>query len=251
MTPLTNPSPTSIALFITCVADLYRPDVGDATVALLEQQGLTVQFPVAQTCCGAIAHEAGWQPEAIELARRWIEIFEPYETIVSPSPSCVAHVRFEYPRLLAAEPAWQRRAEAVAARTYELSEFLVNVLGITDVAATFRGKLTYQPACLQLRTLQTDAQARALLNGVQGSTVVPLGDAEACCGFGGLLSVRMPQIADAMADRKAKAIEATGADAVVTGEAGCALHLSDALKRRGSACRALHLAELLAGQADE
>lgn len=247
----TNSRSASIALFITCVADLYRPDVGDATVALLEQQGLAVQFPMAQTCCGAIAHEAGWQPEAVELAKRWIEIFEPYETIVSPSPSCVAHVRFEYPRLLAAEPAWQRRAEAVAARTYELSEFLVDVLGVTAIGATFRGKLTYQPACQQLRTLQTDSQARALLGQVQGSTSVPLSDADACCGFGGLLSARMPQIADAMADRKARAIDATGAAAVVTGEAGCALHMAEALKRRGSACQAVHLAELLAGQANE
>lgn len=245
MTQSTNSPPT--ALFITCLADLYRPDVGEATVALLEGQGVAVEFPLEQTCCGALAHQVGWRPEALDLARRWVEIFEPFAAIVSPSPVCVAHVRLEVPRLLAAEPEWQRRAEAVAARTYELSEYLVDVLGVADVAARFDGKVTYQPACQQLRMLHSDEQARALLAGVEGAEVKPLADAESCCGFGGLFSVHLPQIANAMAERKARAIEASGADLVVTGETGCALHMAGALERRGSSCRALHLAELLAG----
>ncbi len=245
MTQSPNSPPT--ALFITCLADLYRPDVGEATVALLEGQGVAVEFPLEQTCCGALAHQVGWRPEALDLARRWVEIFEPFAAIVSPSPVCVAHVRLEVPRLLAAEPEWQRRAEAVAARTYELSEYLVDVLGVADVAARFDGKVTYQPACQQLRMLHSDEQARALLAGVEGAEVKPLADAESCCGFGGLFSLHLPQIANAMAERKARAIEASGADLVVTGETGCALHMAGALERRGSSCRALHLAELLAG----
>ena len=245
------PNSPSAALFITCLADLYRPEVGEATVALLEGQGLTVEFPMEQTCCGALAHQAGWRPEALDLARRWVEIFEPFEVIVSPSPVCVAHVRLEFPRLLAGEPEWQRRAEAVAARTYELSEFLVDVLGVKDLGARFDGRVTYQPACQQLRMLRTDEQARALLAGVEGAEVKPLADAESCCGFGGLFGAPpgVPQIANAMAERKVRAIEASGAALVVTGETGCVLHMAGALERRGSACRAVHLAELLAGLA--
>jgi len=251
MTQSTN-SP-STALFITCLADLYRPEVGEATLALLEGQGVAVEFPLEQTCCGALANQAGWRPEALDLARRWIEIFEPFTAIVSPSPVCVAHVRQEYPRLLAAEPAWQRRAEAVAARTYELSEYLVDVLGVArdSVGAHFDGKVTYQPACQQLRMLRTDDQARVLLAGVEGADVKLLADAESCCGFGALFSAPpgVPQIANAMAERKARAIEASGAEVVVTGDTGCVLHMAGALERRGSACRAVHLAELLAGLA--
>lgn len=239
--------PLPVALFITCLADLYRPEVGEATVALLEGQGLTVEFPLEQTCCGALAHQAGWRPEALDLARRWVDLFEPFAAIVAPSPVCVAHVRQEMPRLLAAEPEWQRRAEAVAARTYELSEYLVDVLGVTDLGAPFDGAVAYQPSCQQLRMVRTDQQARALLADVQGAELRPLADAESCCGFGGLFSVRLPQIANAMAERKARAIEASGAQVVVTGETGCALHMAGALERRGSACRVVHLAELLAG----
>ena len=250
MTQSTNPH-SSLALFITCLADLYRPEVGEATVALLEGQGLAVEFPLEQTCCGALAHQAGWRPEALDLARRWVEIFEPFAAIVSPSPVCVAHVRHEVPRLLAAEPDWQRRAEAVAARTYELSEYLVDVLGVADLGAHFDGKVTYQPACQQLRMLRTDEQARALLAGVEGAEQRPLADAESCCGFGGMFSAPpgVPQISNAMAERKARAIEASGSEVVVTGETGCVLHMAGALERRGSACRAVHLAELLAGLA--
>lgn len=239
--------PLPVALFITCLADLYRPEVGEATVALLEEQGLTVEFPLEQTCCGALAHQAGWRPEALELARRWVDLFEPFAAIVAPSPVCVAHVRQEMPRLLADEPEWQRRAVAVAARTYELSEYLVDVLGVTDTGADFDGKVTYQPACQQLRMVRSDQQARALLAGVEDAELKPLADAESCCGFGGLFSTRMPQLANAMAERKARAIEASGAQVAVTGETGCALHMAGALERRGSPCQAVHLAELLAG----
>ena len=240
-----------VALFITCLVDLFRPAVGEATVTLLEGQGLRVEFPLEQTCCGAPAVHAGWREEAVALARRWIEIFEPFELIVSPSPVCVAVVRQEYPRLLAGEPEWRRRAEALAARTYELSEFLVDVLGVTrdSVGAQFDGKITYQPACQQLRALHTDGQARALLAGVAGAEQRPLADAESCCGFGGLFSVTMPQISEAMAERKARAIADSKADLVVTGETGCLLQMAGALSRRGSACQAVHLAELLAGAA--
>lgn len=247
MTQSTN-SP-STALFITCLADLYRPEVGEATVALLEGQGVALELPLEQTCCGALAHQAGWRPEALELARRWVAIFEPFELIVSPSPVCVAHVRHEVARLLAGEPEWQQRAEAVAARTYELSEYLVDVLSVTELGAHFDGKVTYQPACQQLRMLRTDGQARALLAGVEDAEIRPLADAESCCGFGGLFSAPpgVPQISNAMAERKARAVGASGAALVVTGETGCALHMAGALERRGSACRAVHLAELLAG----
>lgn len=249
---MTHPgSPATVALFVTCLVDMYRPEAGEATVALLEQQGLQVAFPADQTCCGAAAWHAGWRAEATALAQRWIEIFEPFEAIVSPSPTCVAVVRQDYPVLLAGDPDWQRRAEAVAARTWELTEYLVDVAQITDLDARFDGKVTYQPACQGLRALRTDGQARSLLAEVAGAKVLQLPDAESCCGFGGLFSVQMPEISTAMAERKAKAIESTGADVVVTSETGCWMQLQGILSRRGSACQAVHLAELLAGTVEQ
>ena len=242
--------PTTVALFVTCLVDLFRPEVGEATVALLERQGVRVDFPMAQTCCGAPAYHSGWRDEAIALARRWIEIFEPYEAVVSPSPVCVAVVREAYTQLLADDPDWQRRAELVASRTFELTEFLVDVLGVTDLHASFQGKITYQPACQQMRVLHSDAQARSLLAAVQDAEYKALPDAEACCGFGGLFAAQMPQISSAMGERKAKAIEASRAHLVVTGETGCLLQMAGSLSRRGSACRSVHLAELLAGTVD-
>lgn len=246
----TDPSCT-VAFFVTCLVDVFRPEAGEAAVALLESQGVHVAFPADQSCCGAAAFHSGWRKEAISLARRWIEIFEPYDAIVSPSPACVATVRLAYAGLLADEPEWQRRAEAVAARTYELSEYLVEVLHATGSDVRFDGKITYQPACQGLRAVQVDGLARSLLAEVAGAKLVPLPDGESCCGFGGLFSVQMPAVSAAMAERKAKAIEGTGADLVVTNETGCWMQLQGILSRRGSSCRAVHLAELLAGQADQ
>ncbi|MCS6845294.1 MAG: (Fe-S)-binding protein [Caldilineales bacterium] len=242
---------SSVALFVTCLVDLFRPEVGEATVALLERQGLTVEFPTAQTCCGLPALQAGLPHEATELARRWVEIFEPYPAIVSPSPACVAAVRQEYPRLLADDEGWRRRAEAVAARTYELSEFLVKALGVADLgvqAGRAGGKVAYQPACQALRSLGGDGPARALLAAAHGIEQVSLPDEEVCCGFGGLLGASLPGLAEAMGDRKARDIENSGAEVVVTTETGCLLQVAAALARRKSPCRALHLAELLAGE---
>lgn len=239
--------PSRVALFVTCLVDLFRPELGEAVVALLERQGLTVEFPAAQTCCGLPALQAGIMADAVPLARRWVEIFEPYPAIVSPSPACVAAVRQDYPRLLADDAGWRQRAEAVAARTYELSEFLVNVLGATDLGAQAAGKVAYQPACQALRSLGGDGPARALLAAVHGIEQVPLPDEEACCGFGGLLGASLPRLAEAIGDRKARDIERSGAELVVTTETGCLLQMAAALDRRKSPCRAVHLAELLAG----
>jgi L-lactate dehydrogenase complex protein LldE len=239
--------PTTAALFVTCLVDLFRPEAGEATVALLERQGLRVEFPMAQTCCGAPAYHAGWHEEAGALARRWIEIFEPFEAIVSPSPACVAMVREAYPHLLGDDPSWRQRAEQVAKRTYEVTEYLAQVLGVTGLGASFRGKVTHQPSCQQLRVLKTDAAVRSLLGAVQDAELVALPDAESCCGFGGLFSVQLPQISTAMGERKAKAIEASGAELVVCSEIGCVFQLAGVLSRRGASCRAMHVAELLAG----
>ncbi|MCB0202831.1 MAG: (Fe-S)-binding protein [Caldilineae bacterium] len=240
-------SPTTVALFVTCLVDMFRPEAGEATVALLEKRGARVEFPEEQTCCGAVAWHAGWRAEAATLARRWIEIFEPYEAIVSPSPACVAVVRQAYPQLLADDPAWQRRAEAVGARTWELTEYLAGDDGWGSLGSRYAGVVTYQPSCQALRTLHSEDQARSLLAEVADAKVVPLPDADSCCGFGGLFSVQMPEISSAMAERKAKAIEGTGADIVVTSETGCWMQLHGVLNHRNSDCRAVHLAELLAG----
>lgn len=244
--------PSRVALFITCLVDLVRPEVGEATVALLERLGLEVVFPADQTCCGAPAHHAGWAKEAESLARRWIEIFEPYEAVVAPSATCVALARLDYPRLLAGDPSWRARAQALGARTYELSEFLVDVMGVQDVGATFEGTIAYHAACHLLRLLGIDRQPRALLAHVKGATLVPLADPDTCCGFGGPFSVDMPRLSIAIGERKARVIEEAGADVLVTCETGCLLQLDGILaslartRRRESEWRVLHLAELLA-----
>ncbi|MEA3337444.1 MAG: (Fe-S)-binding protein [Chloroflexota bacterium] len=247
LTPFRSNRPTTVALFITCLVDIFRPQVGEATVRLLEQQGLRVEFPLDQTCCGAPAHHAGWTREATDNARHWIEVFEPFEAIVSPSATCVAMVRHEYPRLLASDAHWRQRAKAMAKRTFELSEFLVDVLGIETIDSRFEGKVTYHPACQLLRTLGIDRQPKALLAQVQDTEIVDLPDSDSCCGFGGPFSVQLPQIASAMAERKVRAIESSGADLVVTCETGCLLHIAGQLNRRDSPCQIRHLAELLAG----
>ncbi len=241
------PKQAPVALFVTCLVDVYRPEVGEATVALLERLGVPVEFPPEQTCCGASVYHDGWQDEATTAARRWIEIFEPFVAVVAPSAACVAMVRQEYPRLLAGDPRWQRRAEALAARTYTLSEFLVDVLGVSDPGASFEGKLAYQPACQLLHGLGVDAQPRALLAAVEGAELVPLPEAEACCGFGGPFSINNPILSSVLAERKARSVVASGADVVVTCETGCLLQIESALSRQESPCRAVHLAELLAG----
>ena len=230
---------------ITCLGDALFPDVGVATVKLLRRLGVEVDFPPAQTCCGQPHFNSGYHKDARDLARHTIKAFAGGQLIVTPSGSCAAMVKLEYPELFHDDLVWHGRAEELAKRTHELSDFLVNVLGQDDVGARFEGKVTYHMAC-HLRGLGTLTEPERLLKKVRGLIYVPLERLDECCGFGGSFSVRYPGISGAMVQDKAAFIENTGANAVVATDAGCLMNIAGCLHRRRSKVRALHLAEVLA-----
>jgi L-lactate dehydrogenase complex protein LldE len=235
------------ALMITCLGDIFRPEVGVATVRLLRRLGVDVEFPAGQTCCGQPFLNSGYPQHAQDVARHTIETFEraSVDAIVVPSGSCAAMVKCEYPELFHDNPAWHDRATAFARRTHELSDFIVNVLGRTDVGATFQGKVTYHYAC-HLRTLGLKDEAVRLIREIRGAQFVPLDGCEDCCGFGGSFAVRFPEISGAIVQEKAHAIVRSGADVVVATDAGCLMNIGGRLHRLGSQVRAIHLVELLA-----
>jgi L-lactate dehydrogenase complex protein LldE len=232
------------SLLVTCLGDALFPEVGVATVRLLRRLGVAVDFPAAQTCCGQPHFNSGYHDEARALARHTIAAFERSAAVVAPSGSCAAMVKLEYPELFHDDPAWRRRAEALAARTHELSDYLVNVLGAEDVGAHFPGRVTYHMAC-HLRGLGLMTEPERLLRRVAGLEYVPLERADECCGFGGSFAVRYPGISGAMVQDKAAFIEKAGVDAVVATDAGCLMNIAGCLRRRGSKVRALHLAQVL------
>jgi L-lactate dehydrogenase complex protein LldE len=234
----------NIALMITCLGDVLRPEAGKATVRLLRRLGHEVSFPERQTCCGQPFYNSGFSDYAREQAKFTIEVFEHAETVVAPSGSCAAMVKVEYPHLLEAEPEWHARAKRLAEKTFELSEFLVNRLGIVDVGARFDGSVTYHYAC-HLRGLGMTDEVEQLIRHVAGVTFVPIHRADQCCGFGGSFAVRYPDISTAMVDGKVECITATDADAVVSTDAGCLMNIGGRLRRLGKPIEVLHIAELL------
>jgi L-lactate dehydrogenase complex protein LldE len=241
--------PTRVSLFVTCLVDLLYPEVGESSVALLEREGVTVGFPASQTCCGQPPFNSGFHEDARRLARTMLDAFEDSEAVVSPSGSCTAMIRSYYPHLFHGRPE-EGRAEALAAKTFELSEFLVDVLGVERVdGAAWRGSVTYHDSCHGLRELGLKGQGRKLVQSVEGVELVEMARPDMCCGFGGTFSVRLPDVAAAMADDKIAQTEATGAAIVLTGDAGCLMHVAGRMGRRGSGVRPMHLATFLAAAA--
>jgi L-lactate dehydrogenase complex protein LldE len=237
-----------VSLMVTCLGDALFPEVGIATVRLLRRLGVEVDFPASQTCCGQPHFNSGYRADARDLAKHTIQAFASGRTVVTPSGSCAAMVKLEYPELFHDDLVWHGRAEELAHRTYELSDFLVNVMKVEDVGARFEGKATYHMAC-HLRGLGLLSEPERLLRKVKGLEYVPLERSDECCGFGGSFSVRFPGISGAMVQDKVSFIEKTGADAVVATDAGCLMNIGGCLRRRGSRIRALHLAQLLADSA--
>jgi len=233
-----------VSLMITCLGDALFPEVGVATVRVLRRLGVAVAFPSAQTCCGQPHFNSGYHDDARELARHLLQTFAGEQRVVAPSGSCAAMVKLEYPELFHDDPVWGPRARDLAARTHELSDFLVNVLKVEDVGARFPGKVTYHMAC-HLRGLGTLTEPERLLRHVRELEVVPLERADECCGFGGSFSVRYPGISGAMVQDKAQFIENAGVQAVVATDAGCLMNIAGCLRRRGSSIQALHLAQVL------
>jgi L-lactate dehydrogenase complex protein LldE len=237
-----------IALFVTCLADAIAPQVGKATVALLERLGHEVVFPSAQTCCGQMHVNTGYQREAVPLVRHHVEVFEPYDVVVAPSGSCVGSVRHQHAMVArgAGDDALAARAEAVAGRTYELSELLVDVLGVEDVGAYFPHRVTYHPTCHSLRMLRVDDKPLRLLRHVRGMTLLGLPAADQCCGFGGTFAVKNADTSTAMLADKMHNVLSTGAEVATAGDASCLMHIGGGLSRLKTGTRTLHLAEILA-----
>ncbi|MFD5555731.1 (Fe-S)-binding protein [Streptomyces sp. NPDC127068] len=242
-----------VALFLTCVNDTLFPGTGRAVVALLSRLGVDVDFPLAQTCCGQPQYNTGYRRDTEPLALRYADVFDGYDAVVTPSGSCAAMVREHYPRLgerARAEGRGGGLARALAAvvpRTYELTEFLVDVLGVTDVGAHYPHTVTYHPTCHGLRALRLGDRPVRLLRAVRGLELVELPGAEECCGFGGTFAVKNPDVSVAMGTDKARAAEGTGAGVLCAADNSCLLHLGGILSRRGSRVRPVHLAEILAG----
>src|SRR5271166_3153291 len=233
-----------VSLMVTCLGDALFPGVGVATVGLLRRLGVGVDFPSAQTCCGQPHFNSGYHDDARDLARHLLRTFAGEQQVVAPSGSCAAMVKLEYPELFHDDPIWGPRARDLAARTHELSDFLVNVLKVEDVGARFPSRVTYHMAC-HLRGLGTLTEPERLLRRVRELEVVPLERVDECCGFGGSFSVRYPGISGAMVQDKAQFIENAGVQAVVATDAGCLMNIAGCLRRRGSSIQALHLAQVL------
>ncbi len=241
----------SVSLFVTCIVDTVYPEIGEATVDILERLGVEVRFPEAQTCCGQPAFNSGHWDEARIVAGRNLEVLRGGGDVVCPSGSCTTMMRHFYMDLFRGHPTLEPAAHELAGRTYELTEYLVDVLGVTDTDALFPHSITVHDACHGLRGLGIKEQPRALLRSVAGAEIVELPGAEECCGFGGLFAVKMPHISEAMLQRKVDQIEQTGADVVAMCDASCMTQINGRLSRQGSRCRAMHVAEVLASTGSE
>ena len=239
-----------VGLFVTCLVDLFRPSVGFAAIKLLEEAGCRVEVPMAQTCCGQPAYNSGDRRDARALAEQAIEAFEAFDYVVAPSGSCAGMLKKHYPGLFAENPAWQERARAFAAKVHELVSFLVDIRGMTSVAAHGPGSVTYHDSCSGLRELGIKAQPRRLLETIEGLSLVEMRDADVCCGFGGTFCVKYPDISNAIVTEKTAQIEATGADTLLAGDLGCLMNMAGKLKRQGSRVEVRHVAEVLAGMTE-
>jgi L-lactate dehydrogenase complex protein LldE len=239
--------PARVQLLVTCLIDRVFPDTGMSVVTLLERLGVDVQVPVGQTCCGQPAFNAGYMDDARAMARHTIDVLAATtDPIVIPSGSCGDMVIHQYEAIFRDEPEYLAKAHALHARTYELTKFLVDVLGVTDVGAASPGTLTYHACCHGLRGLGVKDEPAALLANVRGVTLCPMAESDVCCGFGGLFSVKLPDISSAMLDRKLDRIQESGADTVVVTDVSCGMHMQGGLRRRGSRVQVKHLADVLA-----
>ncbi|MBX6749535.1 MAG: (Fe-S)-binding protein [Micromonosporaceae bacterium] len=237
-----------VALFATCLVDAFFPRAGQATVALLERLGHEVVLPREQTCCGQMHINSGYPDQALALIRRHVTTFEPYDVVVAPSASCVGCARHQHPTVARrlGDTALADRAEALAARTYDLSEFLVDVLGVTDVGASYPHRVTLHPTCHSLRMVRVGDRPLRLLRAVRGIDLVEMPGADACCGFGGTFAVKNSDVSTAMLSDKLRDILTVRAEVVTAGDVSCLMHIDGGLTRLRTGTRAVHLAEILA-----
>ena len=237
----------TVQLLITCLIDTLQPDIGKCVYRLLRKCGVRVEFPQDQTCCGQPAYNAGLRTDARKSAKHTIEVFERTPgPVIIPSGSCTAMIRHGYPELFREDSNWLERAKALASRTFELTEYLVDIRGITDFNATYPETITYHPSCHLLRGIGVDNQPKILLKNIKQATFVELPHQEDCCGFGGVFSVKHPEISAEMLRRKINNIEATKATTVVVCDMGCLMHIAGGLHRLGKEIKVKHIAEILA-----
>ena len=237
----------TVALFIPCLVDQFYPEIGEAVVDVLESQRVEIDYPEAQTCCALPLYNMGRWEEALRPARHFIDVFEDYEAVVTPSSSCAAMVKHFFANLFADEPETLERSKRLAERTHELSSYLVNTLGKTDLGATFDGTVACHRSC-HLREIGGRDEAETLIRGVEGASFVALPRTDVCCGFGGAFAIKFPVLSGAMGGTKCDTFEECNADCVVTTDAGCMMQINGLLHRRGEKRRVWHLAELLAGR---
>ena len=246
-----NPTKVRAFLYVTCLVEHLYPEVGISCVNLLRRLGVDVDFPQDQTCCGQAVFNSGFTKDAKQLARRVLNTFTPLiqaddnAYIVVPSGSCTSMMRVFYPSLFEDDPELHRQAVALGNRAYELSEFLVKVLGVTDVGGRHNGKVAYHPSCHLLRELQVEEEPVQLLRDVAGAELVEIDQARTCCGFGGTFSVKYPHISEGMLENKLENLQASGATTLVGCDISCLMHIGGALNRQGSSIEPVHLAQFL------
>jgi L-lactate dehydrogenase complex protein LldE len=241
-----------VGLFVTCLVDLMRPEIAESAVRLLEAAGCSVEVPMTQTCCGQPGYNSGDSRTARSLAIKFLEEFERFEHVVVPSGSCGGMIRAHYPALFEDDPDLKNRVSALAARTWELTAFLHDVVGLTTLPGRFQGEVTYHDSCSGLRELGVQRQPRALMALNPLITLTEMNDARACCGFGGTFAVKYGDISTRIADLKCEDVQSAGADALILGDLGCMMNIEGRLRRRGDdRTRVLHVAEVLAGMTGE
>lgn len=233
-----------VTLFATCLVDMFQGNVGKATVELLERLGCEIDFPESQVCCGQPAYNSGYVKESKEAMKRMIEAFEHAEYVVSPSGSC-AYMFHEYPHIFKGDPVWEPKAKKLAEKTYELTQFIVDILKVEDVGARLDGKATYHTSCHMTRLLGVKEAPMKLLSKVKGLECTELPGKEQCCGFGGTFSVKMAQISEQMVDEKVYHVEETGTEILVGADAGCLMNIGGRIGRQGKPIKVLHIAEVL------
>ncbi|SFA50622.1 L-lactate dehydrogenase complex protein LldE [Parageobacillus thermantarcticus] len=233
-----------VSLFVTCLVDLFHTNVGKATVELLERLGCEIDFPEAQTCCGQPAYNSGYVKEAKEAMKHMIRTFEHADYVVTPSGSCATMFK-EYPRIFQGDREWEPKAKALADKTYELTQFIVDVLKVEDVGASLQGRATYHTSCHMTRLLGVKEAPFKLLKHVKGLEIVPLPNAHQCCGFGGTFSVKMGPISEQMVDEKIEHIEEINADYLIGADCGCLMNIGGRIERQGKPIKVMHIAEVL------
>lgn len=240
----------NVGLFVTCLVDLFRPNVGFSAVELLEKAGCTVSVPPAQTCCGQPAYNSGDRADTRQIAEQVIAAFEKFDFVVAPSGSCAAMLKKHYPPLFDGDPKWEERAKAFSDKVFELVSFLSDVMFVQELDAKFEGTVTYHDSCSGLRELDIARQPRKLLQMVEGTSIKEMKDSDVCCGFGGTFCVKYSDISNAIVEKKTDQIEKVEADLLLAGDLGCLMNMAGKLQRDGKKTKVRHVAEVLAGRLD-